>query len=407
MKKKLKNVMVLAFAFTLLLTAFPAQAAEEQIKVGEKEYAVVLNDAANAFIGNKTPVSGAVGTKVFLTYTVHKVNSDYATTSGVLATTRADGTWPTAYGSNPWSSTPRELGGLLFKEGYTYIYRFERTEEGFAYQALKMKDDKVSNIQFTKGTLLNDAYPYYGIWTGGTSNDTVNAVLTHVRCYDENGNDLGLKSNLDPSKVKVYEDGEADDYKEVKGGYYCEENKTLLVLNDQKTAYIESGAEGKEVDYKVMYGSQLILNYSEGKEIWNYTHMKIKDDENNVYRRLQDAKVTFVTGKENIVKPSNVDTRYRVERPEDPTKEGDEFLGWYLSNGKEYKFDSLIMESITLYAKWRDGDGREYLSVDSELVKNFDYEPVIAISASVLVLAGLVTGYMILVKKRGKRNGKA
>ena len=408
MKKKLKHIVAMAFAFVLLFTAFPAQAAEEQIKISDKEYAVVMKDAANALLCNKTPVSGTVGTKVFLTYTVHKENSDYATTSGVTGTPRADGTWPCSYGSLLWSSSPRETGGNLFDEGYTYIFRLERTEEGFTYQGLKMKGDKVSNIQFTKGDAYNDEYYYYGIWTGGTGKDTVDVVLTHVRCYDENGNDLGLKSNLDPSKVKVYEDGEVDDYKVVKGGYYCKENKTLLALNEQKVAYIEKdNATGKEVDYKIMYGTQMIMNYPEGKEIWNYTHLKITDDKDNVYRRLQDAKVTFVTGEETIVKPVNVDNRYRVEKPENPTKQGDEFLGWYMGNGKEYKFDSVITESITLYAKWRSEDGREYLAVDQDVVKVFDFEPVIAISASVVVLAGLITGYIILVRKRGKRNAKA
>ncbi len=407
MKKKLKHIVAMAFAFVLLVTAFPAHAAEEQIKISDKEYAVVLTDAANALLCNKTPVSGTVGTKVFLTYTVHKATSNYATTSGVTGTPRADGKWPCSYGSLLWSSSQRDVGGPLFAEGYTYIFRLERTEEGFAYQGLKMKGDKVSNIQFTKGDAYNDEYYYYGIWTGGTSEDTVSAVLTHVRCYDENGNDLGLKSNLDPSKVKVYEDGEAEDYNTIKAGYYCAENKTLLVLNEHKQAYIEKDGAGKEADYKVMYGTQLSLNYPEGKEIWTFSHLKITDDEDNVYRRLQDAKVTFVTGEENIVKPVNADTRYRVEKPENPTKEGDEFLGWYLGNGKEYKFDSVILESITVYAKWRSADGREYMSVDEDIVKVFDYEPVIAISASILVLAGLVAGYIILIKKRGKRNDKA
>lgn len=401
MKRKLKNMVTIAFALVLLCTGFPSEAAEEQIKVSEKEYAVVLNDAANAFIGNKTPMSGVVGTKVFLTYTVHKVNSNYATQDGVIGTNNAAAKWPSSEGCQIWSS-----GTRLFQEGYTYVFRLERTEEGFAYQALKMKDDKVSNIQFTKGDPVNDKFPYYGIWTGGTSEHTVNAVLTHVRCYDENGNDLGLKTNLDPTKVKIYEDGEVEDYATVEGGYYCKENHTLVVLNEQQEAYVDNGAETKEASYKVLYGTQMSINYPDGKEIWNYTHMKITDDKGNAYLRQKDAKVTFINGKETFVKDANVDNRFRVEKPEDPTKKGDKFLGWYLGNDTEYKFDEAITKSITLYAKWRDGDGHEYLAVGGE-VTSFNYEPVIAISVSVIVLAGLVAGYIILVKKRGKKHEKA
>ena len=401
MKRELRKLALIVLSLVLLCTGFPAEAAEEEIKISDKEYAIVLNDAANAFIGNKNPMSGVVGTKVFLTYTVHKVNSNYATQDGVIATNNAAAKWPSSEGCQIWSS-----GTRLFQEGYTYIFRLERTEEGFAYQALKMKDDRVANIQFTKGEATNDKFPYYGIWTGGTSAHTVNAILTHVRCYDANGNDLGLKSNLDPSKVKIYEDGEVEDYGTVAGGYYCKDNQTLLVLNDQKVAYKDNGKEEEELSYRVLYGTQLSLTYPEGKEIWNYTHMKLTDDKDNVYRRLQNAKVTFITGEDTIVKDVNVGTRFHVEKPEDPTKADNEFVGWYLGNGKEYKFDSFVTESLTLYAKWRDGDGHEYLAVGGD-IQSFDYEPVIAITLSVVVLAGLVAGYIILVKRRRKSNEKA
>ena len=403
MKKwKLKKIVSIAFAVVLLCTGFQTQAAEKQIKISDKEYAIVLNDAANAFIGNKTPMSGAVGTKVFITYTVHKVNSNYATQDGVIGTTNASTKYPSTYGCQIWSS-----GSRLFQEGYTYVFRLERTEEGFAYQALKMKDDKVANIQFTKGEAISDKFTYYGIWTGGTAEHTINAVLSHVRCYDENGNDLGLKSNLDTTKVKIYEDGEAGDYADVEGGYYCEESKTLLVLNEKKEAYIENETDNQELTYKVMYGTQLILNYSEGKEIWNYTHLKITDDKDHVYRRLLDAKVTFVNGDDVNVKEANAGNRYRVEKPEEPTKKDNTFIGWYKGDDTEYKFDSFTTESVTLYAKWRDGDGHEYLAVNKDFGVNINYELLISIVASVLVLAGLVTGYLILIKKRRNRNDKA
>lgn len=404
MKNKLRKIVTMAFAVILLCTGFTANA-EENIKISDKEYAIVLNDAVNAYIGNKTPVSGKVGSKVFLTYTVEKVNSNYATTNGFVATTRPHDKYPVSFGTCLWGSTQRDVGGILFKEGYTYVIRLERTEKGFEYQALKMKDDKVSNINFTQGSNINDAIPFYGIWTSGNSKDTVNAVLTHVRCYDENGNDLGLDTN-NVSMVKIYEDGEVESYEEIESGFYCKENNKLVVLHDNKVAYVEDELMGKEVDYRLMYGTQLTFKYPEGKEIWHYTHMRLTDPEENIYFRLHDAKATFVTGEEKFVKPINANTRYRVEKPEDPTKKGDEFLGWYLGTDQEFNFDSYVTESVTLYAKWRNGDGHEYLAVDSDEVNklSIDFEPIIAIGASVVVLAGLVTGYVILAKKRGKKN---
>lgn len=407
MKKKLKQIVTMAFAVILLCTGFTVNA-EEQIKISDKEYAVVLEDAVGVYIGNKIPVSGKIGTKVFLTYTVEKLTSNHATTSGVVATKRPHDRYPSSFGSMLWGSTQAEVGSLLFKEGYTFVFRLERTENGFEYQALKMKDDKVSNINFSLGTNVNDAFPFYGIMIDGLGTHTVDAVLTHVRCYDENGNDLGIDTN-NVTKAKIYEDGEVASYEDVKAGFYCKENNTLIVLHDNKVAYVETELLGREADYRLMYGTQLTLKYPEGKEIWHYTHMRLTDEEGNIYLRLQDAKATFITGDEKIVKEVNPDTRYRVEKPEDPTKKGDEFLGWYLGTDQEFDFDSYTTESVTLYAKWRDGDGHEYLAVDSEAVNkiSIDFEPIIAIGASAVVLAGLVVGYIILAKRRGKKNEQA
>ena len=106
------------------------------------------------------------------------------------------------------------------------------------------------------------------------------------------------------------------------------------------------------------------------------------------------------------MKDVNVENRFRVEKPEDPKKKDDTFVGWYLGNDTEYKFDSVITESLTLYAKWRDGNGHEYLATDGNAIP-FDYEPAVAITLSVIVLVGLVVGYIQLVKKRGKNNEKA
>ena len=38
--------------------------------------------------------------------------------------------------------------------------------------------------------------------------------------------------------------------------------------------------------------------------------------------------------------------------PAEPTKEGYEFVGWYLSD-KEYDFDTIVKNSFTLTAKWK------------------------------------------------------
>lgn len=47
----------------------------------------------------------------------------------------------------------------------------------------------------------------------------------------------------------------------------------------------------------------------------------------------------------------------RIEIPEDPTREGFEFEGWYLDPGGTVPWDpetDVVTESMTLYAKWRE-----------------------------------------------------
>lgn len=45
-----------------------------------------------------------------------------------------------------------------------------------------------------------------------------------------------------------------------------------------------------------------------------------------------------------------------VNKPADPTRSGYSFNGWYTAekNGKEFDFDTIISEDITLYAKWKE-----------------------------------------------------
>ncbi len=58
---------------------------------------------------------------------------------------------------------------------------------------------------------------------------------------------------------------------------------------------------------------------------------------------------------------SNITKEYdeKITKPENPTKEGYEFAGWYLSDAmmEEYSFDRMPAENIDLYAKW---EAREY-----------------------------------------------
>lgn len=398
MKRKLRKGIVLLIC-VVLFCGSTVWAADEQVKLSNVEYAVSLNEAVEVFIGNKEPVSGVVGSKVFLTYTVEKITKNAATNDGVVAATTNKGKYPYANGGmRYWAS-----GSKLFEEGWTYVYRFERTTEGFEYTVAKMKGDIVRTIKFTKPEGSPDGqFQYFGIWTGGAKDHIVSGVLSHVRCYDENGNDLGISASKS-GMVTAKTSGEPADYAEVAEGYYCKANDTAIVLTKEKVAHKLTKDVAEEVPYSIYYDTQLTLAYKDGKEIYERDFFKLVDEDGNEYERLKPVKVTFVTGEETFVQQANVDSRYRIEKPEAPTKKGNTFKGWYLGNDVEYEFGNTVTESMVLYAKWQDADGNEYLATEAEV----DYSPYIAIGVSVLILAGCAVACVIIVKQRRRQHEKA
>lgn len=192
-KQKIKKLACLLAGLVMVCCSFTSHAKEENIKVSDKEYILTIQDRINLFIGNNTPVSGKVGSKVFLTYTVAEVSENTAAQNGVVASLDNTLVYPyTEGGSLEYS------GSSLFDEGYTYVFRFERTKDGFEYQGIKLKGEEEQHVRFRKQVGEKDgAFQYFGIWVGGAMDTCLNAVLTHVRCYDEKGNDLGIY----PSKV--------------------------------------------------------------------------------------------------------------------------------------------------------------------------------------------------------------
>lgn len=581
MKQKWKRCMGLLVCIMMFCGSLTVNAEDKQIKISNKEYLVSLLDANSIFISNDKPVSGEVGSKVFLTYTVEKVTKNVATQNGVAGT--MDHTEGYPYLKN--GRLDYVAKSVLFEEGYTYVYRFERTAEGFTYQCAKLKGEKAVNIIFSTVAKNgdSDAYKYYGIWTDGVGDAGISAMLNHVRCYDENGNDLGVHfnrstgmiqdeantkldvhltvntkysfeidkfdtlaiSNKYPTKsdtvymeyevsdvkadytiqqgvivtkapgeiypfagengqltFKTYEkeetnkpllrngakyficfsknaegyeaiiqctqngvtetfsfpwqtgnynkdfqyfslwlgdgpestfsakfknfkcydaegnslgvqlrkkdvvihmSGEVEDYSKSKAVYYCKDNNEFIVLSDDNKAVKHIGDKKEDATYKILNKNELYLVFKDGKETYNYTSLLIKDEKENTYKRMKDSTVTFVTGEE--VKEVKVDAAsgYRVSEPEVPTKENNTFKGWYLSDDTAFDFETVVTESITLYAKWEDGDGNEYLAqtLADDVI---DSSMMIAIAGSVVLLAGFATGCVILVRK-GKKHG--
>lgn len=565
-----------------LCTAIPTNAKDEQVQLSDKEYLVSLQDSNPIFINNDKAVSGQIGSKVFLTYTVDSVTSDETLQHGVIGT--QDNTQAYPYVENGTMCYTDEH--VLLEEGYTYVCKFEHTEEGFSYEVAKLKGEKATPIYFTMTASdgANADYTHYGVWFAG--GEGVTAVLNHVRCYDEKGTDLGIHFNTSTGVIqsdinqlisehlivdtsysftleeahtvaisnkyptdseviymeyevadvqtdhtyhqgviatrsplssypydagnglmlfKVYEDdeknnkgeeqlllkegakyficfvrkaetyevfmqrtykgktemlafptqtgtyvsdfshvclwlgegpkhdfsasfknfkiydeegrslgvqlkdasvrltykGELDDYSASKAVYYCQENNRLLVLKDDKKAIISQGNVEENGSYFIQNHDELYVSIDGAKEIFAYNAMLIKDEKDNSYVRLQDSKVTFETGDEVSVVDVNASTGYRVKEPAEPTADGNTFKGWCLADGTVFDFETVITESITLYAKWQDGEGVEYLAVDG-MHSPTNWMQVLPIVMAILILIGCGSGCMIMMKRRKK-----
>ena len=584
MKLKVKRSFCSLVCAILLCSSFTVNAADEQIELSDKEYLVSLMDANSIFISNDKAVSGEIGSKVFLTYTVDEVTKNTATTNGVIGTKDNTQDYPYVNDGKLCYSKKSQL----FEVGYTYVFRFERTESGFTYECAKMKDDEAININFANEAKdgADEAYNYYGIWIDGDGGTGISALLNHVRCYDEKGNDLGVHFNrstgtiqneanalLDvhlkidtnysftveksdtmaigskyPTKsdviymeyevedvtadkttqqgviiarnlsdvyphagdnglltfkaltqeeadkpllrkgakyficfakqpegytaivqctmngqtetfsfpytyggyskehqyvalwfgeggdnyfgasfknfkcydaegnnlgvqmrdtsVQIELHGETEDYSKSKAVYYCEKNNGFIVLEDNKKGSRQIGAEKEECSYKILNTEELYLTFKDGKEAYNYSTFAITDEENNKYKRMRNSTVTFVTDEKNTKVEAEAANGYRVMQPEEPTQEGNTFLGWYYSDGTAYDFDTVVTKDFTLYAKWKDAKGNEYLSVNSEDVSGMNIPMVVSTVSAALILSGCSAGCVLILKRRKITNGR-
>ena len=75
----------------------------------------------------------------------------------------------------------------------------------------------------------------------------------------------------------------------------------------------------------------------------------------NWYKTKAEIKeyiVKFNTGGGTTIPNQIIEEKNKVTKPEDPTKEGYEFKGWYL-NEIEYDFENIVTKDIELEAKWK------------------------------------------------------
>ena len=365
----------------------------------QHRYEFTLNDAKSIAISN---AKYSKAKEIFMEYEVKDVKNSLEQTGFIMSNS------PTAlypYDGNQGYMMFRNIydgsGGELAIPGAKYLIRFTRTEDGYKVRARYTLDGNNHYIEFehTIGT-YNPKYGYCSIWLGSGN---LTSTFFNVKCYDGEGKNLGIQTNQEDLEIIHY--GGWEDYSPSHAMYYCKENETLITLNEDCSTKVQNlGTNTSETgNYRI---DELTLTMQLGGQTSNYEYAYIymTDEAGNRYVRLKEYTVKFVTGTEDITKTASVANGYMIEKPEDPTLKGNTFKGWYLGNGTEYTFGSIVTKSQTLYAKWVDGDGNEYLATSAEMNSpERDWAPLIVFGICAVMVLVTAAG-VILVIRKGNRN---
>ena len=297
--------------------------------------------------------------------------------------------------------TPKDEGHFLIP-GATYHIVFKRQSEDIEIIATYTINgqQRIINIPNMAGQYDSKA-GYIFIYSVGN----VEAYLTNVKCYDAEGQSLGIQVNEPDIELTHY--GGIFDYSDCIGTYYCRENNTLFKLNADHTFSKQQGAGVATGGKYTIYETYSMITEEDGKEVtYEYYYNHFIDSEGNRYVHMTEYKVEFVLDDETIESYMLTnETGYFIEEPDTPKKSGYTFEGWYLGNGTKYDFTQIVSESLTLYGRWKEGKAVEYKSVSADSGIGKILIPMLAVTVcSVLVATTVVVSFKIW--KRGKRESE-
>lgn len=185
----------------------------------------------------------------------------------------------------------------------------------------------------------------------------------------------------------------------------------IALYEDRTMKYIENGTtqngtyQISDEDNKI-----LTLSYGKGKEGYQYLYKRITSEDGRVFERMGTYKVTFVTESKTeiatqILSPEN---GYVAKKPEEPKKQGVTFTGWVTRDGSEFDFEKIVTSSVTLYAKWTDGEGREIISgVNAEEEQKVsNHTSYIVIPTCIIILSASAIGCIAFIKRGGKKHAE-
>lgn len=368
-------------------------------------YEFTLNNEANIAISNKVSTDSDV---IYMTYRVENVKNNDATQVGVACSTNPKGQYPHSEGVLSYDLC--DEGSPLFVDGASYVV-YAAKDNGelrtLVKRTLKNGKEEIFSFPSKDGTFKKDA-GYFSLWIGEGVDHSVTADIKDFRCYDKNGQNLGVQVNKETIVITQY--GELEDYSQCEAVYWCEQTNRQIVLKDTKKAVIETcgDADSKQEGTYSVTGSKLTMKVDGKKDTYTYYYAYMTDQDKNRYERLKDTKVTFVAGAASDAGTWTVDVTaasgYKVTRPDDPTVKNDTFKAWYTADGKEFDFDRYVTESVTVYAGYQNGDGNEYLALEQEAAKAGTPTGTYVVYALCGVMILLTVLIVTLMYRRSKRH---
>lgn len=298
-----------------------------------------------------------------------------------------------------------DSGSILLIPNATYLIRFERTAENFEVLGRYTLNGEVHYFTFDKeyGS-FDPQYGYFTLWFGEGKDCLLTAKFENFKCYDANGNNLAVQTNKKDIEIIHY--GGLEDYSKCEAVYYCKENDSFIALYEDRTIRIY--ADGEENTRKGTYsinGLTLTAECDSETLEFQYLYTHIKNADGYKYIRLKENTVTFVVGEERLTQTVTAENFFKAVEPSEPSIAGNHFKCWCTGDGVEYNFDQVVTKALTLYAKWNDGNGNEYISVDSEDTSTLSVTPWIIAGSSALII--VLTVYLVIAIKRGaKKNEK-
>lgn len=369
----------------------------------DHKYNITVSNATNVVISNAKQTSSDV---VYMEYTVKESSKTKIYQYGLLNHHAPQKKYPHDGAGYLFYEMDEKNPGTsyLMREGASYVITFLKRNGQMLTLVQRSWKGKVEFKEFvnTTGTYNHDD-PYFALWLGEGANYPVNCEIVAFRCYDGNGNNLGVQTNDKSNLIKIEHFGELEDYAGCEAVYYDAQSGSTIMLYADQTAKVTRDGISETITYKIK-DDVLTLHFADGTEEYAYFYQQFTAEDGKVYVRLGQYTVAFDTGTEEKIPPVtvNAQTGYMIAPPENPKKSGAEFVGWYLSDGTEFDFGSIVDESITLYAKWTDAP--DYQTLNGKIIKA-DTARIVAITVSaVLLIAGVVIS--IIVMKKGKKNEK-